>query len=62
MNLRSLQQRSAAPQLGECVHIADGILQRVRDLVDLLPPQLSDLGLDAAVESLISRSRGGRAK
>jgi two-component system sensor histidine kinase UhpB len=54
MNVQSVQKRAAAPQLAECLRIADAVLQRVRALsVDLRPPQLSELGLEAAVRAYV---------
>ena len=46
----------AAAQLGECIRIAEGTLRQVRDLcLDLRPPQLDDLGLEAALRWQLDR-------
>lgn len=44
--------------LAECSSIADETLERVRQLAyDMRPPQLDDLGLEAAVRWLVERQR-----
>ncbi|MDB5863341.1 MAG: hypothetical protein JWO70_1147 [Betaproteobacteria bacterium] len=64
MNVQSVHRRMPSPQLKESLHIADAALQRVRALsVDLRPPQLTELGLEAALRACVEResARSGLA-
>jgi signal transduction histidine kinase len=52
MNLHASQKTSGAARVSDSMHIADSTLQRVRVLsATLCPPQLNELGLEAAIRS-----------
>ena len=61
IGLHRLAQRAAADQakgLAECLSIADATLDKLRNLsLELRPPQLDQLGLEGALEWLVSQQR-----
>ena len=62
ISLHRLAGRTAADQqrlLGECLNVADAILERLRQLLqELRPPQLDQLGLEEALQWLLEMQRG----
>lgn len=56
LQLQRIAQQTQAPDLEPCVAIVDQMLSQVRSLaLDLRPPQLDELGLEAALHSLVER-------
>jgi PAS domain S-box-containing protein len=56
MNVQAAQNRAPSPHLAASLETADELLQRVRAFSELLrPPQLSELGVEAAVRAFVER-------
>jgi two-component system sensor histidine kinase UhpB len=59
MNVQAVQNRAPSPQLAASLETADEVLQRVRAFSEMLrPPQLGELGVEAAVRAFIERRAG----
>jgi PAS domain S-box-containing protein len=59
MNVQAVQNRAPSPQLAASLDTADEVLQRVRAFSEMLrPPQLGELGVEAAVRAFVERRAG----